>query len=260
MKLITLVEDTTCCNLEAEHGLSVYIETGKHKVLFDVGTSDLFIRNARELGIDLAAVDTVVISHGHDDHGGGLQAFLNVNNQATIYLQKAAFLDHFTRKPTGPEYIGLDQSLKDHPQICLLEGDCVIDESLRIFSHVDGEVYDTNKNLLKEDLSRDDFVHEQHLVISEGDKNVLLMGCGHKGVLNILAQCPVKPDVVIGGFHLYSMRSGQMLPEETIMELVRGLPDAVYYTGHCTGDEAFGILKREVPKMHALQTGTEIEV
>ena len=260
MRLTTLVEDTTCCSLEAEHGLSVYIETAHHKVLFDVGTTDLFIRNAKELGIDLAEVDTVVISHGHDDHGGGLDAFLKMNKHAKVYLQKAAFFDHFTKKPTGPEYIGLNQSLKDNPQIQLLDGDCVIDEELKIFSHVDGEVYETNKNLLKEDLSRDDFVHEQHLVISEGEKNVLLMGCGHKGVLNILAQCPVKPDVVIGGFHLYSMRSGQMLPEETIMELVRGLPDATYYTGHCTGDEAFGILQREMPKMHALRTGTVIEV
>ena len=71
MRLVTLVEDTTAGSLPAEHGLSIYVETEKHKLLFDVGTTDLFIRNAQALGIDLTQVDTVVISHGHDDHGGG---------------------------------------------------------------------------------------------------------------------------------------------------------------------------------------------
>ena len=258
MKFTTLTEDSTCGTLTPEHGLCIYIETEKHRILFDLGSTDLFIKNASLLGIDLTLVDTVVISHGHDDHGGGLEAFLHINDHARIYLQEAAFLDHFTKKPSGPEYIGLNQDLKTHPQVHLLNGNAILDEQLQIFSHVTGEVYETNKNLLKEDLERDDFVHEQHLVISENGKHALLMGCGHKGVLNILRQCPVSPDVVIGGFHLYSMRSGQMLPEEVIMELVRGLPDAVYYTGHCTGEEALRILKREVPNMHALRAGTEI--
>ena len=73
MKMITLVEDSTCCALPAEHGLSIYIETKLHKILFDLGTTDLFYKNAVALGIDLKQVDTVIISHGHDDHGGGLE-------------------------------------------------------------------------------------------------------------------------------------------------------------------------------------------
>ena len=66
MKFGTLVEDTTKCELGAEHGLSIYAETEKHKLLFDVGTTDLFIKNAKALGIDLSQVDTVVISTQHD--------------------------------------------------------------------------------------------------------------------------------------------------------------------------------------------------
>ena len=88
MKFVTLVEDTTKCELGAEHGLSIYAETEKHKLLFDVGTTDLFIKNAKALGIDLSQVDTVVISHGHNDHGGGLDAFLAINDHAVIYLQR----------------------------------------------------------------------------------------------------------------------------------------------------------------------------
>ena len=259
MKMVTLVEDTTSCALPAEHGLSIYIETPKHKLLFDVGTTDLFIRNAKALGIDLTQVDTVVISHGHDDHGGGLDHFLAINDHAQIYLQRKAFADHYTNKKTGPEYIGLNQQLADHPQVHLLDGSYVIDEELEIFSRVPGVPYETNKNLLKEDKTRDDFEHEQHLVI-KAEKNVLLMGCGHKGVLNIIKACPVKADLIIGGFHLYSPRTGETLPEPVIMELAAGLPDAVFYTGHCTGDKALAILTRELREIHPLMTGTVIEI
>ena len=238
MKFVTLVEDTTKCELGAEHGLSIYAETEKHKLLFDVGTTDLFIKNAKALGIDLSQVDTVVISHGHNDHGGGLDAFLAINDHAVIYLQEKAF--------------------KTHPQVKLLDGSYVIDDELQIYSHVTGEIYETNKNLLKEDKTRDDFVHEQHLLI-QGRKNVLLMGCGHKGVLNIIRQCPAAPDIVIGGFHLYSPRTGECLPEPVIMDLAANLPDAVYYTGHCTGDKALEILTRELREIHPLMTGTVIE-
>ena len=173
-------------------------------------------------------------------------------------LQEKAFNDHYTAKKTGPEYIGLNQALKTHPQVKLLNGSYVIDDELQIYSHVTGEIYETNKNLLKEDKTRDDFVHEQHLLI-QGRKNVLLMGCGHKGVLNIIRQCPAAPDIVIGGFHLYSPRTGECLPEPVIMDLAANLPDAVYYTGHCTGDKALEILTRELREIHPLMTGTVIE-
>ena len=88
---------------------------------------------------------------------------------------------------------------------------------------------------------------------------MILMGCGHKGVLNIIGQCPAAPDIVIGGFHLYSPRTGECLPEPVIMDLAANLPDAVYYTGHCTGDKALAILTRELREIHPLMTGTVIE-
>lgn len=259
MRFITLVEDSSCGSLPAEHGLSIYTEADGHKILFDVGTTDLFIKNAEKLGVDVSDVDIVVISHGHNDHGGGLDEFLKVNSKAVIYIQEKAFLDHYTAKKTGPEYIGLNKALKEHPQVKLIDGSYTIDDKLQIYSHVEGIPYETNKNLLKEDFTRDDFVHEQHLIIKE-DKNVLLMGCGHKGVYNIVSQCPCRPDVVIGGFHLYSPRTGEMLPEDIVRQLAHDLPKASYYTGHCTGDKAFEVLKNEGVDIHPLMTGTIIDI
>ena len=77
MKVIVLSENTTNDpRLGAEHGLSLYIEACGKKILFDTGQGDLFAENAKTLGVDLAAVDFAVISHGHYDHGGGIRRFL----------------------------------------------------------------------------------------------------------------------------------------------------------------------------------------
>ena len=76
MKIVTLMEDTPGkqqCYFE--HGLSLYIETRKHRLLFDTGASQKTIENAVKMGIDLTKIDTVIISHGHYDHAGGLLDF-----------------------------------------------------------------------------------------------------------------------------------------------------------------------------------------
>ena len=79
MKIIALLENTTKhANIGCEHGLSLYIDTGSHKILFDMGQSDLFYENAKKLGVDLSLVDIAIISHGHNDHGGGLKTFLEI--------------------------------------------------------------------------------------------------------------------------------------------------------------------------------------
>ena len=89
MKIITLVENS-CGNENciAEHGLSIYIETEKHKLLLDTGQTDAVVKNAEALSIDLSAVDTVILSHGHYDHSGGILPFAEENPEARIIMQK----------------------------------------------------------------------------------------------------------------------------------------------------------------------------
>ena len=102
MRIYTLMEDTACApDFVCEHGLSFYIEANGQKLLFDMGQTDLFLKNAAALGADLSAVDTAFVSHGHYDHGGGLAAFLKVNDHAPVYVHEKAFEPHFSHKPEG---------------------------------------------------------------------------------------------------------------------------------------------------------------
>ena len=73
MKITVLCENTSCREgIDFEHGLSLFIETKEKNILFDMGASELFARNAQKLGVDISSADIAVISHGHYDHGGGL--------------------------------------------------------------------------------------------------------------------------------------------------------------------------------------------
>ena len=86
-----------CC-LSTEHGLSILLTTDQHKILLDTGASDLFIRNAELLGIDLSDVDYVFISHGHSDHAGGLRYFMEHNQKAKVIVSPDAMGGKFFSK------------------------------------------------------------------------------------------------------------------------------------------------------------------
>ena len=111
MRIINLMEDTDGKNgCLYEHGLSFYIETNHHKLLLDTGASEATLENAKKLGIDLTRVDTVILSHGHYDHSGGIMAFAKLNPKAKIYLQRSAGFDYYNLKENKEKYIDNDES------------------------------------------------------------------------------------------------------------------------------------------------------
>ncbi|MBQ3048539.1 MAG: MBL fold metallo-hydrolase, partial [Oscillospiraceae bacterium] len=132
MKITVLAENVSAHeNIGAEHGLSLYIETSEHKILFDMGQSSLFTENAEKLGVDLSDIDAAVLSHGHYDHGGGLGEFLELNRTAPVYLSRFAFEPHYN----GTEkYIGLDTSLAKSDRLIFTDDSCKIGEGLTLFT------------------------------------------------------------------------------------------------------------------------------
>ncbi len=256
MKITVLVENTsTSDDFMAEPGLSLYIETKGHKLLFDAGISDHFIGNAEKMGIDLAAVDTVVLSHGHYDHGGGLKAFFNINSKAPVYITPKAFDKHFVNLPSGDKvYIGLDPKLISEERFIVVGDGLKIDDELELFSNVQGKKFwpSGNQDLLmmaENEMVNDDFVHEQNLVIKEDGKSLLLAGCAHNGIVNIVEHYQGLyqgfPDCVLGGFHLYNPSRNLSESAAVLFEIAEYLKTtgAKFYTGHCTGIEPYNYLK-----------------
>ena len=96
----TVLSDNRSNNpaLETEHGLSILLTTEQHKILLDTGASDVFIRNAELLGVNLSDVDYVFISHGHSDHAGGLRYFLEHNPKAKVIVSPEAMSGKFYSK------------------------------------------------------------------------------------------------------------------------------------------------------------------
>ena len=147
MIIKTLVEDTTDSPLlESEHGLSIYIEANDKKILFDTGAGSLFLQNAYKMGVRIKDVDVAVISHGHYDHGGGLQAFLEENEKACVYIHKKAFDRYFSKMRGGNAVnAGIDPSLKSHERLRLTDGNLLIDEETELFSSVFGREYQRSR-------------------------------------------------------------------------------------------------------------------
>lgn len=261
MKISMLMENTPFSEgFLSEHGLSIHIETEQHRILFDMGQSDGFIANAEKLGIDLAAVDVAVLSHGHYDHGGGLEAFLAVNGKAPVYLSQYAFDPCFSGKE---RYIGLKPELNGHPRLRFVKEQLTLNNELVIYACNERarpfrmDSYGLN-TLRHNALMPDDFRHEQYLLIQEQDKRVLISGCSHKGVLNIMSW--FMPDVLIGGFHF--MKVDPVGAEHTVLDeaaQVLAQSNTQYYTCHCTGLAQYEYLKARMgDQLQYLAAGQQI--
>ena len=260
MKIVNLVENTNGNNgCMAEHGLSFYIETEKHILLVDAGPSEVILKNAETLGVDLSKVDTVILTHGHYDHSGGLMAFAGLNPDAAIYMQKSAGADYYADdgEEKGEQryrYIGIDKALLNLPQVKIIEGDFRIDEELFLFT-VKKKAYKlpfANDTLLVKGIngySKDRFEHEQYLVIEEKGRRVLISGCAHNGIPNILEEYQktygAYPDQVISGFHF---KKKSEYTDTELLEIINTAKSLNAYhthftTCHCTGIPAYSVMK-----------------
>ena len=226
MKITSLVENISRKeNIGAEHGLSLFIETESHNILFDMGQTDLFSENAEKLS-----------------------KFLKLNDKAKVYINKNAFGDYYN----GTEkYIGLDKSLSESSRIVLTDDFCEIEKGLLLYSCNDREKkYNLGSFGLKkkkgENFISDDFIHEHYLLIEENGKKILISGCSHKGILNIAEW--FSPDILIGGFHFSKLDCNldALLLKKYAQELLE-FPTK-YYTCHCTGKKQYLLLKEIMDK------------
>ena len=256
MIITALTENTSQSGLPVEHGLSLYIQSDTHTILFDTGQTDLFARNAAALGLDLQKVDIAVLSHGHYDHGGGLAAFLARNDHAPVYLHRRAFETHYN----GEKFIGLSPALRQSERLVFTGGVTAIADGLTLDDCNDRQPLidlgsfglDKIENGVRKP---DDFRHEHYLLIEEHGKRILISGCSHKGVINIVHW--FRPDVLVGGFHFHKLPLG-----ETLTGYARQLDayGTAYYTCHCTGVPQYAYMKQTMRRLHYLSAGDTIKL
>lgn len=259
--------------LKKEHGLSLYIETQGQKYLFDFGASQNFYYNANQINLDLGDVEYAILSHGHSDHGGGLNKFMEINKIAKIFAQKEAFLPHFSFKKEGPQDIGVKKDSLDQERLIFVEDRHEINKNAEIFRSIKEHYPPLSKDnhLFTKDnedtFIADSFNHEINLVIKENKRSFLFTGCAHRGIRNILEEYKelfsTYPAYVIGGFHLSKID----LEDKNILKGLYDLVDymkkteAYFYTGHCTGYIIYEFLKKQLKdQINYISTGTNIKI
>lgn len=277
MKVYALMQDDKRRNsaFMAEHGLSLYFEHGGKRILFDTGASDSFIYNATLLGIDLSKVDVCVLSHAHNTSTGGLRYFLNINDRAKVYMKHAARGDFYIKKLFSQERTSIDPVLfQTHSdRLKLIEEDTEIADGVYAANVKKYRHYPLYSSLMykKQDgvFVRDDLAHEIFVAIRTVRGIVVLTGCSHHGVINILKTADEnygRVYGVAGGFHLngtsclgFRRKKEPAIEVRAIAKYLSSHRIKKVYTGHCTQQKQFEKLELHA-RAKRIYTGDILEL
>lgn len=278
MRITVLAENpirkTSSPGLKSEHGLSLFIEFDGRKILFDTGQSDLFIRNAEKLKIDLSEIDYLAISNGHLDNGGGLSRFLKINKKAKIFMHIKAANQFYTRIfGFIPYYVGFDQKTIKNSRIYFIEEDTQIEDKIILLEGFpEGFPQpEANKSLFEKTKTRfitDRFNHEIAMLLIEDDEVVLFSGCSHSGIINIIEEVKIysknmRIKAAFGGLNINNPIGNKSESQEYTDRIIKALVDAdhVFYTGRCTGEINFRYIKGIMSgKIITMNTGDVVVV
>ena len=217
MKLKVLEDNNTFIDMYylAEPGVSYYIEDEGDKILFDVGYSSVVVENARKMNIDLNKVNKLVISHGHDDHTGGLSNFFKDKREVELIAHPDCF--NYKEDATGL-YIGSPLTREKLSNVCKLN---LSKQPIQVSKNIIylGEIPTINEfeprysigKCIIDDNKMDDTIVDDSAIVYKSDKGLFVItGCSHSGICNILEYAKkVCNDQriygVIGGFHLFDV-------------------------------------------------------
>ncbi|MGI6510183.1 MAG: MBL fold metallo-hydrolase [Erysipelotrichaceae bacterium] len=234
MKLTVLCDNNSIIDnyLLAEPALSFLLEDGSDVILFDTGYSDVFVRNAEKMGIDLNGITKIVFSHGHNDHTKGVENILNLKQKIEVIAHPDVDKDKF--------YEGLDVSmpvkLKDFPgnfRITTTTEPLKISENIWFLGEIKRTVQEVKP-------LGEDYLYDDSALLYIGDNKIsIITGCSHSGICNIIEQAKrvsgiSEIDVIIGGFHLLN---NPKLNNEVCNYLSKENV-AVVYPCHCTDLQA----------------------
>ena len=272
MKIDVLTDNNSMiCNMYPEHGLSILLQANSHQILLDTGPSGKFMQHAALMNLDLEAVDFAFVSHGHNDHSGGLFPLLEKYSGVQIIAANGALSTPFYSNRNGRKNISTQNDFSRYKHQFIPDFSSLKKYGITILS-TEKTTFATPKanatltKVTNEGEMPDDFAHELILAVEENGKLLVFTGCAHKGILNILTTVQnhfgKQPNIAIGGFHL---PDGDFETEQEIQELALQLktqfPSTHLLTGHYTGEKAFAILQRELgSQLQLFYTGLSINL
>ena len=280
MRIVALIENTSASEkLRVEHGISLYIENAGIKYLIDTGASDKIMFNARRLGINMADIAAVMISHNGFAHTGGLEAVYKADKNVKIYAKRSCLGDYYIQQSLIRAHTkDFGYLYEEHPDSFILYNSFQqIDTGFFAMSneHPDRSFYCEDKTLyMKQDgkFVRDDYRHESFYVIFPDNNRtsgaVVISPCSLCGITNVIKtvmrRFPGSRILsVIGGFHLMGSTTKKLScsvdhVEKTVNEIMT-LETGTIYTFHCTGLTGYGIMKQQLgDRLQYLQTGEEL--
>jgi len=251
-KITTLVENTTIsgiAQLVGEHGLSFFIETDNKKILFDTGQGIAISNNVKTLGIDLNQIESVVLSHGHFDHGGGLKNVIDINSNFTLHAHPDVFDEKLLG--FGDDYydIGIRKYKeiveKSNVNICFEKNSVEIAPGIITtgeiplvtdFEKVE-DMFVTEKNGNK---IPDKIIDDKALILDTKKGIVVVFGCAHRGPINTLKHVTKltgskKIYAIMGGLHLILADENKL---SKIADYFNEFEIQKMIIGHCTGFHA----------------------
>ncbi len=251
---ITILNDNMASGVcQAAHGLSWFIHSDK-KILFDAGPSEIGFRNAEKIGIDPNDADLIVLSHGHWDHGNGLEFMSGGKLIAHPEINRKRF------KQSNGRSIGLDLPQKDIEEkfeVVYSKTHLQLSDSTWFL----GEIPRSNKW----DSGHEDFILQDKTpdtvpddtgIVSETPKGlVIISGCAHSGITNIVLKAmqilPGRPvHAVMGGFHL---KPGDSRLQNTI-DFFKDIEVKALFPSHCTAPEVISEMRQQLP-VHFVKSG-----
>ncbi|AKI97396.1 MBL fold metallo-hydrolase [Kosmotoga pacifica] len=250
MKISVLCNDTALKGFEVEHGLSLLIEANEHSILFDTGSTDVAVKNAAKLGLNLSNIDFIVVSHGHYDHIGGLKEVLKITRKKKVYTGPGCLFPRYS----GPKFAGSPESEAHYGKLGadfeVVDQTTTLENDIFLLPAVPFRTAERPSRKFKrmggEERFQDLFEDELSLIVIENGRATLFTGCSHRGIGNILLETNRHWNIktVVGGLHL----SDKTRPEiEEVCRLIKEMNIESFYIGHCTGNTAIEIFKEKLP-------------
>lgn len=269
VKFTILSENRDNGEIKGEGGLSVVVDVNDKRFLLDTGYSNLFLKNAEILGVNIDDIQTLVLTHGHADHTNGVPY---LNDGKTIVMHPAGFKARYSVRKQ--EYAGFpisEEELRNKHNVVTSTDPVQLSNEIFFIGEVPMVVDFENKGNFSTTLDEDYLIVDQTeddsgVAIKTENGLVVMTGCGHRGVCNTIERAKEitgekRVYAAFGGFHLRKLEKQKDVIDKTI-EYFKNCGIKHLYLGHCVTDEVIDYIATKLPgvEIHRLQAGKEFEL